>query len=179
MQELPYARDYSKKAISDFIGANSTVVFDLLQIDTTFFSLPFDEWYAHPNYSKTKGLLEQLPVVNDAAERVLGLATEANRKTAPKSEDQQQALYKVIKGTRDTLKEKATSSERVTRKTITATWNALNYEIPSNSEESEGMQLEESNAGGEGSQGIEGNAGGEGSQGIEGNARDEWSQEME
>ena len=42
-------------------------------------------------------------VLDDAAERVLGLATEVNNKTAPRNEEQLQAMYKVVKGTRRKL----------------------------------------------------------------------------
>ena len=57
-------------------------------------------------------------MVNDAAERVLGLATDCNTKTAPKSEVQLQALYKVVKGTRDVLRKAATSQEYVTKRSL-------------------------------------------------------------
>ena len=63
-------------------------------------------------------MTSKLPVVNDAAERTLGLATEVNTMMAPKSEEQQQAVYKVVKGVRQKLREAATSAEVVTKKAL-------------------------------------------------------------
>ena len=57
-----------------------------------------------------------LPCTNDAAERVLGSATDLSCKTAPKSETELQAVYKVIKDTREKLHELAISSEYVTKR---------------------------------------------------------------
>ena len=65
----------------------------------------------------------KLPCNNDAGERVLGLATDVSCKTAPKSETDLRAVYKVIKGTREKLHELATSSEYVTKRSL----GAVNY----------------------------------------------------
>ena len=67
--------------------------------------------------------MANLPCTNDAAERVLGLATDVSCKTAPKSETELQAVYMVIKGTRETLHELAASSEYVTKRSL----GAVNY----------------------------------------------------
>ena len=67
--------------------------------------------------------MANLPCNNDAAERVLGLATDVSCKTAPKSETELPPIYKVIKGTREKLHELATSSEYVTKRSL----GAVNY----------------------------------------------------
>ena len=67
--------------------------------------------------------MANLPCTNDAAERVLRLATNVSYKTTPKSETELQAVYEVIKGTREKLHELATSSEYVTKRSL----GAVNY----------------------------------------------------
>ena len=65
-------------------------------------------------------MVEDLPVVNDAAVPALGQATNLNTKTAPKSEYSQQALHKIDKAAREKLGSLATSSEQVTKKALAA-----------------------------------------------------------
>ena len=67
--------------------------------------------------------MANLPCTNDAAKRVLGLVTDVSCKKAPKSETELQAVYMVIKGTREKLHELATSSEYVTKRSL----GAVNY----------------------------------------------------
>ena len=106
------------KQLCDFVGPDSLTFFDLLRIDHTFVKLPVSHWATNDSYKRAKDMVSNLPVVNDAAERALGIATDANVRTAPKSEPQVQALYKVIKGVREKLSKHATSSEVVTKKAL-------------------------------------------------------------
>ena len=76
-----------------------------------FLSLPTNEWQQCSAYLAAKEVVANLPCTNDAAERVLGLATDVNCITAPKSETEFQAVYMVIKGTREKLHEQATSDQ--------------------------------------------------------------------
>ena len=115
-QVNPYSNNYKTKTLKDFVGPDSWRVFNLLDMDTSFLAEHPQDWDEDPSYMSAKAIVENLPVVNDAAERVLGLATTCNTKTAPKSEDQLQALYKVVKGTRDVLRQAATSQENVTKR---------------------------------------------------------------
>ena len=62
--------------------------------------------------------MSNLPVVNDAAERALGIATNMNTKTAPKSNDQRQDIYKIVKGLQEKFGKIATSTERVTKEAL-------------------------------------------------------------
>ena len=77
-------------------------------------------WDATEEYCNAKKKLKNLSVVNDAAERALGLATEVNNKTASRNEEQLQAMYKVVKGTRGKLRGMATSTETVTKKALSS-----------------------------------------------------------
>ena len=73
------------------------------------------------SYCHGKEVFAKLPGINDAAERALGLATDINTKTAPKSEIQLQALYKVVKGMREKLQKLATSTtELVTKRALSS-----------------------------------------------------------
>jgi len=63
-------------------------------------------------------MLKNFPVVNDAAKRALGVATEMNNKNCPKDEMHGQALYKVVKDARRKLYGMATSSENVTKRAL-------------------------------------------------------------
>ena len=45
--------------------------------------------------------VKSLPLVNDVAERALGLLTEFQRNTTPKTEQQKQYLYKLVKEIRN------------------------------------------------------------------------------
>ncbi len=62
--------------------------------------------------------MANLPVVNDAAERALGLTTDLNTNKAPKSEEQLQALYRVVKGVQEKLHGLAISTKVVTKKSL-------------------------------------------------------------
>ena len=117
-QEMPKSADFSKKTLKDFIGNDSWTFFSLLGIDTEFLQAPVSQWEHYDSYLHCKEVTNNLPVVNDAAERALGLVTEMNTQMAPKSEEQRQALYKVVKGVRQKLREAATSTEVVTKKAL-------------------------------------------------------------
>ena len=72
-------------------------------------------------------------MVNDAAEHALGFVTEKNTPTTPKSEEQLQALYKVVKGVREKLAKLNTSSESVVKKHyLQLTMNGINRTLTSN-----------------------------------------------
>ena len=97
-----------KKQLKDFIGSDSWTMFNLLEISSSFVNNPIKEWDTCDSYVHGKEVLSNLPVVNDAAERALGLATNMNTNRAPKSKDQKQNRYKVVKAVRDQLKKFAT-----------------------------------------------------------------------
>ena len=78
-------------------------------------------WDATEGYCNAKKKLKNLSVVNEAAERALGLAAVVNHKTAPRNQEQLQAMYKVVKGTRKKLHGMTTSTETVTKKALSST----------------------------------------------------------
>ena len=94
--------------------------FQLLRLDSSFVSLPVAAWKTNIGYEQAKLVVLKLPVVNDAAETALPLATKTNSKTYPQTEVKLQVLYKVIKRVREKLRRQATSNEVVTKKALSA-----------------------------------------------------------
>ena len=117
---MPLSKNFSNIHLYDLVGKDSWKMFSLLGIDSEFLNIAVNKWTETSSYLKGKEILSNLPVVNDAAERALGLATEKNTNTAPKSDSQRQALYKVVKGLREKLSKLATSTEVVTKKSLTS-----------------------------------------------------------
>ncbi len=66
--------------LADFVGEQSTLLFDLLDIPTQF--LQSEEWYLQPEYAAVKKSVRNLSLLNDSCERVLGLATCINTHTS-------------------------------------------------------------------------------------------------
>ena len=119
-QKMPLSKNFSNIHLYDLVGKDSWKMFSLLGIDSEFLNIAVNKWTETSSYLKGKEIWSNLPVVNDAAERALGLATEKNTNTAPKSDSQRQALYKVVKGLREKLSKLATSTEVVTKKSLTS-----------------------------------------------------------
>ena len=117
-QSMPQSKNFGSKILKDFIGHDSWTMFKLLKVNSSFFNEPVAEWHTNNDYLHGKYVISNVPVVNDAAERALGLATEMNTKQAPKSEDKKEERYKVAKYMREKLKNAATSVETVTKKAL-------------------------------------------------------------
>ena len=65
-----------KKALKDFGGQNSWTLLQLLDLDSGFLEHPAKKWETLESYQIGKHVVYNLPVVNDAAERALGLAAD-------------------------------------------------------------------------------------------------------
>ena len=118
VQEMPHPNKLETKFLENFIGNDSWTLFNHLGIDSSFIHLSVSDWNTSSSYLHGKKIISNLPVVNDAAERALGLATDKNTKEAPRNENDLQDLYKVVKGVREKLGNLATSAETVTKKTL-------------------------------------------------------------
>ena len=68
------------------MGKDSWIAFQFLRLDSSFASLPVAAWKTNERYEHAKLVVSKLPVVNNAAERALGLATVTNFKTCPQTE---------------------------------------------------------------------------------------------
>jgi len=64
-------------------------------------SLPVSQWEKTDKTQQAKPIISCLFVVNDAAERALGLARDTNTKTYPQTEAELRTFYKVNKGVRE------------------------------------------------------------------------------
>ena len=122
-QLMPDSRYFGVKSLKDFIGSDSWTMFKLLGIDSSFLFSPVSEWDKSDAYLHGKKVLSNLPVVNGASERALGLATERNTKKAPKYKERKQAGIKIVHHMRKTLNKLATSSETVIKKAL----NVIEY----------------------------------------------------
>ena len=118
VQKVPYSKNMAKKQLHDFVGSDSWTMFHLLEINSSFLNDPVSEWNNCDSYLHGKDVLSNLPVVNDAAERALGLATEMSTNKTPKSKEQKQDRYKVVKAVREELAKFKTSVETVTKKAL-------------------------------------------------------------
>ena len=118
--EMPVSANLRRKSPEDFVEKDSWTAFQLLRLDSSFVSLPVSAWKTNEGYEHAKLVVSKLPVINDAAERALSLASETNSKTCPQTKVELLALYKVIKGVQEKRRKQATSNEVVTKKAISA-----------------------------------------------------------
>ena len=89
-----------------------------MDLDSGFLEHSATKWKILENYQKGKDVVSNLPVVNNAAKRALGLAADTDTKTALESENELKDLYKVFRGAREKLRTKTTSNEAVTKKSL-------------------------------------------------------------
>ena len=89
-------------------------------MDSGFLEHPATKWETLKSYQKGKHVASDLLVVNNAVEKVLGLAADNSTKTVPKSENELQDLYTVICGARERLRTKATLDKTVPKKSLAA-----------------------------------------------------------
>ena len=102
--------------LTNLIGPDSWTIFNLLNIECSFLKMDPSGWSRNTSYKKAQMLVQSLNVVNDAAERSLGLLTAFNTGTVTLDPTQRQILFKMVSDLRHGQLEIATSSERVTKK---------------------------------------------------------------
>jgi len=117
-QQMPQCSSFLNKHLKDFVGPDTYRLFDLLHFNEELIKKPVSNWLASPDYQHIVTVVENLSVVNDCAERALGMATTLYGSTRPQNEKQLQATYKVVDAVRKFQLSTATSSERVTKKTL-------------------------------------------------------------
>ena len=115
-QQRPECTSFIDKGLKRFVGPDSYRLFELLRINKEFLRKPASKWSTCKTYKHAVEAIKLLPVVNDPAERVLGMATQMHGQTMPKSEKDCQARYQVVHSVRKFQSSIATSSERVTKK---------------------------------------------------------------
>ncbi|KAK3917999.1 Divinyl chlorophyllide a 8-vinyl-reductase, chloroplastic [Frankliniella fusca] len=81
--------------LCDFANEGSKLLFTKLGVEPDFLKKPPQDWKDDPSYQSLCALVNNLPLVNDAAERGVGLAAKFNN-VLTKSESQKQGLYLVV-----------------------------------------------------------------------------------
>ena len=130
VQAIPVCKSYSNTQLKDLVGPDSWAFFNRYGVQPLFLSKPVNLWTTDTSYIKLLSMVCSTKVVNDTAERSLGLLTEFNTGTVTKSEEQKQYLYKVIREMRRNQKNLATSRERCTKASI----KKLTYYTPESKE---------------------------------------------
>ena len=62
--------------VVDFINTDSWFLFRVMRLDTTFLATPVESWEDQPSYRKARRTVNNMEVVNDAAERGVRLASD-------------------------------------------------------------------------------------------------------
>ena len=76
-------------------------------------------WNKDDGFLKMKQLIKSMPVINDCAERTLGMITVYyGMNSAPKTIDEKKKLFKIIHSYRLQQKKLAVSKERCTKKVL-------------------------------------------------------------
>ena len=113
LQQLPLLTESTN--LQDLVGPDSwTTLHKFGELE--FIEKHPKQWRNDPSYQKMCDLVKSMPVINDSAERVLGLVSSYySLKTTPKTVEQKQNLFKTIHHYRHQQRKLATSSERCTK----------------------------------------------------------------
>jgi hypothetical protein len=87
--------DLSNSTLDYFIGPASHLFFEILHLDTSFLDEDVETWKDLPSFNAAKGIVQNLRVVNDTAERGIALASTFNSLLTTQ-EDQKQYLLQVV-----------------------------------------------------------------------------------
>ena len=87
--------------LSTFIGRNSWIFFRILRLDHSFLNLPVEEWNSSSSYLAAKEVVNNICVVNDAAERGVKLCHDFL--DTAKKEANLQNILQVVENARNAL----------------------------------------------------------------------------
>ena len=118
-QQRPEKDSFQDVRLTTLVGSDSYRLFELLKLNKDLLHIPVSKWNVSNGYEHAVNSIKMLPVVNDAAERALGMATKLDGPTMPKDEEHIQSLYKVVDASRKIQGSIATSTERVTKRNVT------------------------------------------------------------
>ena len=108
-----------QKKLKHFVGPDTFKFFDFLQVCEELLKMHVSDGPAAPNYQHTVSVVKHLLMVNDCAERILGMGMSLHSSSMPENEKQLQVTYKAIDAVRKFQRSTAISSERVTKKALT------------------------------------------------------------
>lgn len=96
-------KNIKKLQIWDFVNEKTMHFFEILNVSTEFLLLDPSEWKALESYQIDLKRLQNVPVVNDLAERSVALISEFNN-SITNDEEQKQFLMQVVEKHRSTVK---------------------------------------------------------------------------
>ena len=96
-QDMPSTKKFASVQLKSFVGPDSWTFFELSGVEPTFLSKPVAEWAADESYDKLSTLAKSIKVINDSAERALGMLTEYHLNKITKNEEQRQHLLQCVK----------------------------------------------------------------------------------
>ena len=96
-QEMPSMKTSGTVKIQNLVGKGSWALFRLIGTFPSFIDVNPKNWANDECYRMYKAVLGHLPVVNDAAERALGLVTEFHNTLVTSDPDQCHHLYRITK----------------------------------------------------------------------------------
>ena len=99
-QDMPLPEEgmqFSSMKLKQFVGSDSWTFFTLMGVSPDFLHKPVSEWCNDASYLQMQNFIKTLSVVNDSAERALGMMTEFHVDRITRSEQQRQHLLQVVK----------------------------------------------------------------------------------
>ena len=119
-QQMPITDTFGKKKLRHFIGPDSWTFFDLFcGSQPEFLAKPVKQWRSDESYITLMEVVSPTKVVNDCAERVLGMVTDFHIDRITRSEEQKSYLFQVVKELRSRQKgtgEKTNVSKKMMKK---------------------------------------------------------------
>ena len=88
---------FSSMKLKNFIGSDSWTFFKLIGVEPMFLNIPVSKWSNDNSYLQIESFTKSISVVNDSAERALGMMTEFHVNRITQSEEQRQHLLQVVK----------------------------------------------------------------------------------
>lgn len=95
LKKIQLKNGHTPPKLETLVSPRSRVLLQTLGVNPSFLSVPPEEWDDHPEYKKAKGRVDNIPVVNDHAERGVALIQEYNGKHT-KNDEQLQFLLGVV-----------------------------------------------------------------------------------
>ena len=118
-QAMPVSESYRNVKLRKLVGSDSWTFFARFGVPTpSFLNKPVSMWAIDRDFLLLQYRVGAVKVVNDAAERALGLITEFNTGVITTSNEQKEFLCQVVLHMRKLQQEEATSTERVTKKAV-------------------------------------------------------------
>lgn len=88
--------------LENFVNCKTKILFEMFEINTSFFCEDPEEWCIQYDFCKGKERLESIAVTNDNSERAIALITEFNEKIT-RDETQKQCLLQVVEDNRKAI----------------------------------------------------------------------------